>query len=64
MPLPSHLIKVTVDKVLYGNVAIPVPTSEVKIVVESLHTFIACPRHLIRSILESTKYLCTNMLTY
>jgi len=34
------LINVMVYKVLYANVAIHVPTSEVTIVVEALHTFI------------------------
>jgi len=39
--LSSNLIKVTMEKVLYDDVAIPVPTSEVTIVAEALHTFIA-----------------------
>jgi len=62
--LPSNLIKVTVQKVLYGDVAILVPTSEVTIVVEALHTFIAWPRHLVRPISDSTIYLCTNRIIY
>ena len=41
VPLPFNLIKVTVEKVLYGDVVVPVSTSEVTIVVEALHTFIA-----------------------
>jgi len=59
VPLPSNFMKVTVEKVLYGHLAVPVPTSEVAIVAEALHTFIAWPRHLVRSI-DSMVYLCTN----
>ena len=57
--LPSNFMNVTVEKVLYGDLAVPVPTSEVTIVAEALHTFIAWPRHLVRPI-ESMVYLCTN----
>jgi len=41
VPLPSNFMKVTVVKVLYGDVAVSVPTSEVTIVAEALHTFVA-----------------------
>jgi len=41
VPLPSNFIKVTVEKVLYGDVAVLVLTSEVTIVPEALHTLIA-----------------------
>jgi len=40
MPLPYNLIKVTVEKVLYGDAAVLVLTSEVTIVVEALHTLL------------------------
>jgi len=59
VPLPSNFKKVTVEKVLYGDVAVPMPTSKVIIVVETLHTFVAWPRHLVRPI-DSRVYLCTN----
>jgi len=59
VPLPSNFIKVTVEKVLYGDVAVLVPTSEVTIVTEALDTFVVWPRHLVRPI-DSTIYLCTN----
>ena len=49
-------------KVLYGDLAVPVPTSEVTIVVEALHTFVAWPRHLVRPI-DSMVYICTNTNT-
>jgi len=58
-PLPSNFIKVTMEKVFYGHVAVPVPTSKVIIVAEALHTFVVWPRHLVRPI-DSTVYLCTN----
>jgi len=41
VPLPSNFIKATVEKVLYDDVAVLVPTSEVTIVAEALHTFVA-----------------------
>ena len=59
VPLPSNFMKVTVEKVLYGDLAVPVPTSEVTIVAEALHTFVAWPRHLVRPI-DSMVYICTN----
>jgi len=62
--LPSHLINVTMEKALYGDVAVHVPTSNVTIVVEAQHTFIIWPRHLVRPISNSTIYICTNMSTY
>ena len=37
MPFPSNLIKVTVEKALYCDIAVPVPTSEMTIVAEALH---------------------------
>jgi len=63
VPLPSNLIKVTVEKVLYGDVAVLVPTSEVTIVTEALHTFVVWPRHLVRPT-YSTVYICTNRIIY
>jgi len=52
-------MKVTVEKVLYGDVAVLVTTSEIAIVAEALHAFVVWPRHLVRPI-NSTVYLCTN----
>ena len=59
MSLPSNFIKVTVEKVVYGDVVVFVLTSEVIIVAEALHTFVVWPRHLVRAI-DFTLYLCTN----
>jgi len=55
MCLSANLIKVTVEKVFYGDVTVPVPTSEVTIVAEVLYTFVAWPRHLFKPI-YSTVY--------
>jgi len=63
VPPPFNFIKITVEKVLYGDVAVHVPTSEVTIVAETLHIFVAWPRHLVRPI-DSTVYLCTNRIIY
>ena len=62
VPLPSNFMKVTVEKVLCGDLVVPVPTSEVTIVAEALHTFVAWPRHLVRPI-DSMVYICTNTNT-
>jgi len=62
--LPSNLIKVMVEKALYGDVVVPVLTFEVTTVAEALHTFIACSRHLVKPISEYMVYFCTNMITY
>ena len=59
VPLPSNFMKVTVENVLFGDVAVHVPTSEVTIVAGTLLTFIVWPRHLVRPI-DSMVYLCTN----
>jgi len=63
VPLPSNFIKVTVEKVLYDDVVVPMPTSEVTIVEEALHTFVAWPIHLVKPI-DSTVYLYTNRIIY
>jgi len=41
VPLPSNFMKVTVEKVLYGDLAVPVPTLEITIVAEALDTFVS-----------------------
>jgi len=52
-----------VEKVFYGDVVVPVPTSEVTIVAEALHTFVAWLRHLVKPI-GSMVYICTNRIIY
>ena len=49
-PLLSGQVKVGVDEVKDADVAVPVPTAEVSLVGQALHTFLAWPTHLIKSL--------------
>ncbi|KAH1254367.1 hypothetical protein GmHk_04G010822 [Glycine max] len=49
-PLLSGQVKVSVDEVKDADVAVPVPTAEVSLVGQALHTFLAWPTHLIKSL--------------
>ncbi|KAH1202835.1 hypothetical protein GmHk_17G049199 [Glycine max] len=49
-PLLPVQVKVSVDEVKDANVPVPVPTAEVSLVGQALHTFLAWPTHLIKSL--------------
>ncbi|KAL5159693.1 hypothetical protein HKD37_15G043975 [Glycine soja] len=49
-PLLPDQVKVSVDKVKDVDAAVPVPTAEVSLVGQALHTFLAWPTHLIKSL--------------
>ncbi|KAL5124475.1 hypothetical protein HKD37_02G004856 [Glycine soja] len=49
-PLFSVQVKVSVDEVKDADAAVPVPTTEVSLVGQALHTFLAWPTHLIKSL--------------
>ncbi|KAL5131625.1 hypothetical protein HKD37_12G034474 [Glycine soja] len=49
-PLLSGQVKVSVDEVKDADAAVPVPTAEVSLVGQALHTFLAWPTHLIKSL--------------
>ncbi|KAL5172558.1 hypothetical protein HKD37_16G045289 [Glycine soja] len=49
-PLLPGQVKVSVDEVKDADVAVPVPTAEVSLVGQALHTFLAWPTHLIKSL--------------
>ncbi|KAL5129441.1 hypothetical protein HKD37_U058484 [Glycine soja] len=49
-PLLPGQVKVSVDEVKDADVVVPVPTAEVSLVGQALHTFLAWPTHLIKSL--------------
>ncbi|KAL5170278.1 hypothetical protein HKD37_11G032014 [Glycine soja] len=49
-PLLPGQVKVSVDEVKDAHAAVPVPTAEVSLVGQALHTFLAWPTHLIKSL--------------
>ncbi|KAH1198202.1 hypothetical protein GmHk_18G051816 [Glycine max] len=49
-PLLPGQVKVSVDKVKDADAPVPVPTTEVSLVGQALHTFLAWPTHLIKSL--------------
>ncbi|KAH1213903.1 hypothetical protein GmHk_14G041763 [Glycine max] len=49
-PLLSGQVKVSVDEVKDADASVPVPTAEVSLVGQALHTFLAWPTHLINSL--------------
>ncbi|KAL5180174.1 hypothetical protein HKD37_01G001353 [Glycine soja] len=49
-PLLLGQVKVSVDEVKDAHAAVPVPTTEVSLVGQALHTFLAWPTHLIKSL--------------
>jgi len=62
--LLSHLVKVMVEKIHYGDFAIPLSTSEVVIVAQTLQTFIVWPKYLLRLTSNSLVYIYTSIITY
>ncbi|KAL5127542.1 hypothetical protein HKD37_14G039950 [Glycine soja] len=49
-PLLPGQVKVSVDEVKDADAAVPVPTAEVSLVGQALHTFLAWPTHVIKSL--------------
>ncbi|KAH1249515.1 hypothetical protein GmHk_05G012849 [Glycine max] len=49
-PLLPGQVKVSVDEVKDADAPVPVPTAEVSLVGQTLHTFLAWPTHLIKSL--------------
>ena len=53
--LPSQ-VKVGVEEVKDPNAPIPVPTDEVSLVGQAIHTFLAWPTHLVKSLSQKVLY--------
>ncbi|KAH1202783.1 hypothetical protein GmHk_17G049167 [Glycine max] len=49
-PLLPGQVKVSVDEVTDADAPVPVPTDEVSLVGQALHTFLAWPTHLVKSL--------------
>ena len=49
-PLLPGQVKVSVDEVKDADAPVPVPTAEVSLVGQALHTFLAWPTHLVKSL--------------
>ncbi|KAH1262225.1 hypothetical protein GmHk_02G004899 [Glycine max] len=49
-PLLPGQVKVSVEEVTHVDAPVPVPTDEVSIVGQALHTFLAWPTHLVKSL--------------
>ncbi|KAH1221555.1 hypothetical protein GmHk_12G034941 [Glycine max] len=49
-PLLSGQVKVSVEEVTDADAPVPVPTDEVFLVAQALHTFLAWPTHLVKSL--------------
>ncbi|KAH1254780.1 hypothetical protein GmHk_04G011144 [Glycine max] len=60
-PLLPGQVKVSVDEVKDADAPVPVPTYEVSLVEQTLHTFLAWPTHLVKS-LSHQLCLCQNHL--
>ena len=56
-PLGDDLARVVVEEVREADAEVPVPTSEVRLVGETLGTFIAWPTHLLQAISKRTRVL-------
>jgi len=63
--LPSHLLKVMVETICYGDAAVPIPISEVGIVSQAVGTFIAWLKHYVRMTPHiELVCICSNIFTY
>ncbi|KAL5177467.1 hypothetical protein HKD37_08G023227 [Glycine soja] len=49
-PLLPDQVKVSVEEVTNADAPVPVPTNEVSLVGQALHTFLAWPAHLVKSL--------------
>ncbi|KAH1214957.1 hypothetical protein GmHk_13G036205 [Glycine max] len=56
--LPGH-VKVSVEEVTDTDAPVPVPTDEVSLVGQALHTFLAWPTHLVKSLSQQVRWDAT-----
>ena len=55
-PLLSDQVKVGVEEVKDPDAPVPVPTDEVSLVGQAIHTFLAWPTHLVKSLSQKVLY--------
>ena len=58
-PLLSGQVKASVDEVKDADAPVPVPTDEVSLVGQALHTFLAWPTHLVKSLSQQVLIVLT-----
>ena len=58
-PLLSGQVKVSVEEVRDADAPVPVPTDEVSLVGQALHTFLAWPTHLVKSLSQQVLIVLT-----
>ncbi|KAL5133785.1 hypothetical protein HKD37_03G007064 [Glycine soja] len=58
-PLLSGQVKVSVEEVTDADAPVPVPTDEVSLVGQALHTFLAWPTHLVKSLSQQVRWDAT-----
>ncbi|KAL5124005.1 hypothetical protein HKD37_02G004488 [Glycine soja] len=58
-PLLPGQVKVSVEEVTHVDAPVPVPTDEVSIVGQALHTFLAWPTHLVKSLSQQVTWDAT-----
>ncbi|RZB75141.1 hypothetical protein D0Y65_033852 [Glycine soja] len=58
-PLLPDQVKVSVDEVKDADAPVPVPTDEVSLVGQTLHTFLAWPTHLVKSLSHQVRWDAT-----
>jgi len=55
-PLLPGQVKVSVEEVTDADAPVPIPTDEVSLVGQTLHTFLAWPTHLVKSLSQQVLY--------
>ncbi|KAH1233167.1 hypothetical protein GmHk_09G025673 [Glycine max] len=58
-PLLPGQVKVGVEEVTYADAPVPVPTDEVSLVGQAIHTFLAWPTHLVKSLSQQVTWDAT-----
>jgi len=58
-PLLPDQVKVSVEEVTNADAPVPVPTNEVSLVGQALHTFLAWPAHLVKSLSQQVLIVLT-----
>ena len=58
-PLLPGQVKVSVEEVTVADAPVPVPTDEVSLVGQTLHTFLAWPTHLVKSLSQHVLIVLT-----
>ena len=58
-PLSPGQVKVSVEEITDADASVPVPTDEVSLVGQALHTFLSWPTHLVKSLSQQVLIVLT-----